>query len=144
MAPVTQGWLMTSPSSDPELSIQRAMRSDPNKRIRSSSRERKNTLWPGSPWRPERPRSWRSMRRASPRGTPFLGLARPFPVAGFVLRAAGFFDGSLLVAPPHRAVGGDHDHLELVDLVELRLLGLGGPGHAGQLLVHPEVVLDRD
>ena len=65
MAPVTHGWVMTSPSSAPERSIQRAMRSDPNRRIRSSSSERKNTLWPGSPWRPERPRSWRSMRRAS-------------------------------------------------------------------------------
>ena len=33
-------------------------------------------------------------------------------------------------------------HLQLVDLGELLGLGLGGAGHAGQLLVHPEVVLD--
>src|SRR2546425_10497634 len=60
MAPVTHGWVMTSPSSAPERSIQRAMRSDPNRRIKSSSSERKKTLWPGSPWRPERHEADRS------------------------------------------------------------------------------------
>ena len=40
-------------------------------------------------------------------------------------------------------VGIDRD-VELVDLVELRRLGVGGAGHAGQLLVHAEVVLEAD
>ena len=44
----------------------------------------------------------------------------------------------------HRLVGRDHHHVELVDLEELRRLGLGRAGHAGQLLVHAEVVLQRD
>ena len=44
----------------------------------------------------------------------------------------------------HRPVGRDDRDVELVDLVELRLLGLGRAGHAGQLVVHAEVVLDRD
>ena len=35
-------------------------------------------------------------------------------------------------------------HAELVDLVQLGRLGLGGTGHAGELLVEPEVVLQRD
>ncbi len=35
-------------------------------------------------------------------------------------------------------------HAELVDLVQLGGLGLGGAGHAGELLVEPEVVLQRD
>ena len=39
-------------------------------RSRSSSSERKNWLEPGSPWRPERPRSWLSMRRLSWRSVP--------------------------------------------------------------------------
>jgi hypothetical protein len=34
--------------------------------------------------------------------------------------------------------------VEPVDLVELGGLGLGGAGHARQLLVHAEIVLDRD
>ena len=44
----------------------------------------------------------------------------------------------------HRDVGRDRHHLEVVDLVELGRLGGGGARHAGQLLVHAEVVLDRD
>src|SRR6266581_201608 len=39
--------------------------------------------------------------------------------------------------------GGDHD-LESVDLVELDGLRVGGPGHAGELAVHPEVILEGD
>ena len=39
-------------------------------RIRSSSSDRKNFERPGSPWRPERPRSWLSMRRLSWRSVP--------------------------------------------------------------------------
>ena len=48
------------------------------------------------------------------------------------------------VVPDHRLVGGDRDHLEVVDLVELLRLGLGRSGHAGELVVHPEVVLEGD
>ena len=44
----------------------------------------------------------------------------------------------------HRLVRRDDRDLEPVDLVELGLLRLGGAGHARQLLVHAEVVLDRD
>ena len=39
---------------------------------------------------------------------------------------------------------GMTDDVELVDLVELRGFGVGRTGHAGQLLVHAEVVLERD
>ncbi|MBA7658628.1 hypothetical protein ES703_66587 [subsurface metagenome] len=44
----------------------------------------------------------------------------------------------------HGAVGGDNDHLQLVYLVKLLGLGEGGAGHARQLFVHAEVVLDGD
>ncbi len=46
------------------------MRSEPKMRIRSSSSETKNFEAPGSPWRPERPRNWLSMRRLSCRSLP--------------------------------------------------------------------------
>ena len=36
------------------------------------------------------------------------------------------------------------DHVELVDLGELVRLGQRGPGHAGELRIQPEVVLERD
>ena len=39
---------------------------------------------------------------------------------------------------------GDHDHVEVVDLAELRGLGLGRACHAGELVVEAEVVLEGD
>jgi len=44
----------------------------------------------------------------------------------------------------HDAVGGDDDDLELVDGVELGGLGFGGAGHAGELFVEAEVILEGD
>ena len=41
-------------------------------------------------------------------------------------------------------MGGDDDHVQLVDLFELLRLGVGGAGHARQLVVHAEVVLEGD
>ena len=49
-----------------------------------------------------------------------------------------------VVGADHLAVGRDDDDLEVVDLRELLRLGLGRTGHAGQLVVHAEVVLERD
>ena len=49
-----------------------------------------------------------------------------------------------LVLADHRAVGRDRDDLELVDLVELLGLGHRRAGHAGELVVQAEVVLERD
>ncbi len=48
------------------------------------------------------------------------------------------------VLADHRPVGRDRDDLELVDLVELLGLGQGRAGHADELVVQPEVVLERD
>ena len=63
---------------------------------------------------------------------------------GVPLRVLDLVDEVLLVRPDHRLVRGDLHHVELVDLLELRELGLGRTGHAGELLVHLEVVLDGD
>ena len=49
-----------------------------------------------------------------------------------------------VVVADHGLVGGDHHHLEPVDLLELGRLGVGGAGHAGELVVETEVVLKRD
>ena len=49
-----------------------------------------------------------------------------------------------VVRPDERAVGRDDHDVQLVDLGELRGLGVGRAGHARQLLVHPEVVLEGD
>ena len=56
----------------------------------------------------------------------------------------GLVDDVGLVGADHRLVGRDRDHAELVDLVELGGLGHGRAGHAGQLVVKPEVVLQGD
>ena len=49
-----------------------------------------------------------------------------------------------IVLPDHRLVRWDLRDLELVHLVELLGLSRRGTGHAGELRVHAEVVLDRD
>ena len=61
-----------SPSLCPMRSIRPAMRSEPKRRIRLSSSETKNCDDPGSPCRPERPRSCRSTRRESWRSVPMM------------------------------------------------------------------------
>ena len=44
----------------------------------------------------------------------------------------------------HVPIGRDHDHFEVVYLLELEGLGIGRAGHAGQLVVEAEVVLEGD
>ncbi|NYH14005.1 hypothetical protein GGD41_001233 [Paraburkholderia bryophila] len=56
----------------------------------------------------------------------------------------GLVDLILLVDPLGRTVGRDHDRFETVDLVEFVRFRVRRTGHAGQLRVHTEVVLERD
>src|SRR5918994_544650 len=63
---------------------------------------------------------------------------------GVELRVLRLEDQVVLVLAHNRDVGRNLDHVEAVDLDELLLLGLGGTGHAGELLVETEVVLERD
>ena len=39
---------------------------------------------------------------------------------------------------------GNFQHFEIVDVLELVGLGRRGAGHAGELLVHAEIILERD
>ncbi len=48
------------------------------------------------------------------------------------------------VVAHNRAVGGDLDHVQVVDLLKLFLFRLGRAGHARQLAVHAEEVLEGD
>ena len=59
--------------------------------------------------------------------------------ASFVLKMKSF---SSRARDGH--VRRDLDDVQVVDLDELLLLGLRGAGHAGELLVEAEVVLERD
>ena len=43
-----------------------------------------------------------------------------------------------------RAVGGNHHHLQLINLVELRCFCLGCSGHAGQLFIQAKIILEGD
>ena len=65
-------------------------------------------------------------------------------IDGRELRFLRLEDVVVLVAAGDRHVGRDLDDVEVVDLDELLLLGLRGTGHAGELLVEAEVVLERD
>jgi hypothetical protein len=60
------------------------------------------------------------------------------------LGVLGAVDEVGLVHADHRPVRRDRDDAELVDRVELGGLGLGRAGHAGELVVHAEVVLQGD
>ena len=53
-------------------------------------------------------------------------------------------DQVVAVVSDHVPVGGDDHDRQLVDVAELLVLGHGGTGHARELLVHAEVVLQRD
>ena len=46
--------------------------------------------------------------------------------------------------PDHRFIGRNRGDFELIDLVEFLRFRFGCTGHAGQLLVHAEVILERD
>ena len=60
------------------------------------------------------------------------------------LRLLVLVDEVGLVDAHHGLVRGDRDDAELVGRHELGRLGLGGTGHAGELRVETEVVLQRD
>src|SRR6266566_3070382 len=81
---------------------------------------------------------------ADQHGETALVLPRDLVHDRVVLLLARLVDEIVLVHPADRPVRRNDDDLELVDLVELGLFGLGGARHPGKLLVHAEVVLDRD
>ena len=77
------------------------------------------------------------------------GLAGLVPLLDVVdhgreLRLFRLEDEVVLVAPGDGHVRRDLDDVQVVDLDELLLLGLRRAGHAGELLVEAEVVLQRD
>ncbi len=63
---------------------------------------------------------------------------------GVELALLGLVDDVILVVADHRTVRRDGDDIKFVDAPELARLGLGGTGHTGELVVHPEVVLQGD
>ncbi len=60
------------------------------------------------------------------------------------LAVEGLVDQVALVLADQRHVGGDRHDLQVVGAGQLGRLGGGGTGHAGELVVHAEVVLEGD
>lgn len=72
------------------------------------------------------------------------------------MQALGLVDDGVVLLTPRlehqiltiitldRSIGRNHRHFETIDLVKLAFFRLGCAGHAGQLLVHAEVVLNGD
>ena len=77
-------------------------------------------------------------------GWPSAGALGDVVGRGLELRGLGLVDEVGLVEPDHRPVGGDRHDLEPVGVGELAGLGGGGAGHAAELVVHAEVVLEGD
>ena len=63
---------------------------------------------------------------------------------GAIFGALRAVDKIGLVIAHHRSVRWNGGHLKVVDLAELLSLGHGGTGHAGELAVETEVVLEGD
>ena len=63
---------------------------------------------------------------------------------GVELVVDGLEDEVVVVLPDDRAVWRNGLHGQVVDLAELRVLGHGGTGHASELVVQTEVVLQGD
>jgi hypothetical protein len=63
---------------------------------------------------------------------------------GRVLLGGGAVDLVVLVLADHRPVGRDDHGFQAVDLLEFVGLGVGRAGHAGELAVHAEIVLEGD
>jgi len=82
-------------------------------------------------------------------GTDQYRLARRVNLYYFVhyrieLTALGAVYNVIIVYAPERLIGGDFHNVQPVYGLELRFLGLGRSGHAGKLMVHPEIILERD
>ena len=61
---------------------------------------------------------------------------------GFKLALFGSVDPILVVDTLYRLIGGDGNHVQLVDFLELVFLGHCRTGHTGQLVVQTEVILE--
>ena len=77
------------------------------------------------------------------------GLAALLKFLDFLGRVAelllfGPVDHVLILLADQRPIGRDDGDIEIVDLLELGRFGFRRTGHAGELLVHAEVVLEGD
>ena len=63
---------------------------------------------------------------------------------GVVFLPTRFVDMVVGVLSRHRSIRRDNRHVEFVDVVKLVRLRLGRSRHAGQFLVKPEIILNRD
>src|SRR5258706_3653700 len=84
------------------------------------------------------------VRRADQDRQAALMLPLDFLHDRVVLLLARFVDEIVLVDAADRTIRGNDGDFELVDLVELGLFRLRRAGHARELFVHAEVVLDRN
>ena len=73
-----------------------------------------------------------------------LGELRDLVGGGEVFFLLGAVDDVGILDAQQRLVGRNDDDFQPVDLVELGRFGFGRTGHAGQLLVHAEVILEGD
>ncbi len=56
----------------------------------------------------------------------------------------GAVDDVVIFVAAQRLVGGDDGDVEFIDFLELGGFRVGRAGHAGQLLIHAEIVLEGD
>ena len=63
---------------------------------------------------------------------------------GPVLSIRIFVNNIGKVVTDHGMMGGDNRHIQVINFLKLGGLGVGCAGHAGQLVVHAEIILKGD
>ena len=61
-----------------------------------------------------------------------------------VFFATSFVDAVVVIFARHRPIRRDHVHVQFVNVVEFGRFRFGRASHAGQFLIEPEIILDRD
>ena len=62
----------------------------------------------------------------------------------FVFRFFVLVNDVRIILADHRAVRGNDNHIEIVNFAEFFFFGFCRTGHARQLVIHAEIVLERD
>ena len=63
---------------------------------------------------------------------------------GIVFLALGAVNTVVHIITSNRFIGRDNNYIQFVDIPELACFRLGRTGHTGKLMIHTEIVLQRD
>ena len=83
-------------------------------------------------------------RRTNQRRATYIAQAHNLIDDSAIFLAGGLIDAVVHIVANDGTVGGNLNHVELVDIPELTSLGRCRTGHTCQFMIHAEIVLQRD